>query len=100
MKGHMKIEEVAVRLGVSTQTINRWYRFKRQNPEHQLSKLLPEYTKEKTAITGADVRYWNQDDLFKFIEFQSHVKLGRTGVMGKYDGRGTRKEQTDVTNQT
>lgn len=87
MKG-LKIEEVAMRVGVSTQTLNRWYKFKRNNPDDELSKLLPPYKKVKHP-TGF-MRVWEMDDVWKLIEFQSKIVPGRCGRMGAYKGRGTK----------
>lgn len=88
----MRIEEVATRIGVSLQTLNRWYKFKRENPNHELSTLLPEYRKERTIRGWA--RIWSEDDVWKLAQFKLNVKGGRTGQMGKYDGRGTKNGES------
>lgn len=98
MNEMMKIEEVAMRIGVSVQTLNRWYKFKKENPKDEVSKLLPAYKKVKT--TRGFVRLWSQDDLYSLVAFRSHITCGRTGKMGKYKGRGTKngkKENRTVT---
>lgn len=87
MKG-LKIEEVAMRVGVSTQTLNRWYRFKKDNPKDEMSKLIPAYKKAKYP-TGF-VRIWQMDDVAKLIEFRAKIVPGRCGRMGAYKGRGTK----------
>ena len=84
-----KIEEVAMMIGVSTQTLNRWYKFKRDNPEHEFSIKLPDY--DRVSAYNGIVRLWPQEAVWKLIEIKQSVKTGRTGIMGKYHGAGTRK---------
>jgi len=84
----MKIEEVAIRVGVSVQTLNRWYKFKKDHPDDETSKLIPNYTKKKTR--SGFVRLWTEDDVWKLVQFKLQIKPGRTGKMGKYEGRGTK----------
>lgn len=84
----MKIEEVAFRVGVSTQTLNRWYKFKRENPKDKISKLIPTYKKVKTK--SGFVRLWKPEDIEKLIEFKSTIIPGRCGKMGSYKGEGTK----------
>lgn len=89
----LKLEEVAMRVGVSYQTLNRWYKFKKENPDNELCALLPDYVMVNSG-TG-NIRVWNPDDIWKLIEFRTKVKQGRTGKMGKYGGTGTRHGKTD-----
>ena len=91
----MKIEEVAVRIGVSVQTINRWYKFKKENPNDELSKMLPDFTKTKKPCTCGFVREWAEQDLYQLIKFRSMINLGRTGKMGKYKGEGTKNGKSE-----
>lgn len=90
MKG-LKIEEVAMRVGVSSQTINRWYKYKKDNPKDEMSKLIPLYKKVKTH-TGF-VRVWQMDDIWKLVEFKSNIVPGRCGKMSKYKGKGTKNDR-------
>lgn len=83
----MKIEEVAMRVGVSVQTLNRWYKFKRKNPDHVVSKKLPEYSMINTS--SGKVRDWTDAAVWQLIAFKASIKPGRTGKMGKYGGKGT-----------
>ena len=86
----MKIEEVAMRLGVSVQTINRWYKFKKDNPKDAISKALPAYRKVKMNTAQGFIRIWTEDDFWQLVSFRKLVNSGRTGKMGKYKGKGTK----------
>lgn len=96
----MKIEEVAMRIGTSVQTVNKWYKFKRDNPDNELVQDLPDY--EMLVTPAGRVRNWTEEDVWKLIEFKARIKIGRTGKMGKYGGKGTNgkkkigRKQTDT----
>lgn len=77
--GRIKIEELAMRIDSSVQTINNWYKWKRENPDDALAQTLPEYTQEGNRQT----RFWNTEDIWKFIEFKTAIVHGRNGVMGQ-----------------
>lgn len=79
MEGYIKIEELAMRIDSSTQTINNWYKWKRENPDNELASLLPDYIQEGNRQT----RYWNTKDIWKFIEFKTAIIHGRNGIMGQ-----------------
>lgn len=79
MEGYIKIEELAMRIDSSVQTINNWYKWKRENPDNELASILPEYIQEGNRQT----RYWNAKDIWKFIEFKQAIVHGRNGVMGQ-----------------
>lgn len=74
----LRVEEVALSVGVSVKTINNWYWFKRDNPENELAQLLPEYIQDGPRQT----RMWKQADLWKLVEFRSRIPIGRNGIMG------------------
>ena len=74
----LKIEEVALAVGVSTKTIRNWYRFKRENPQNELVSLLPEV--ERKNIRQA--MYWKSADIWKLMEFKKKIPSGRNGIMG------------------
>ena len=74
----LRIEEVALLIGSSTQTINNWYRWKKLNPDHKLAKMLPEYTQ-----SGArQQRYWKKSDIWAITEFKNTIPHGRLGILG------------------
>lgn len=89
----MRVEEVAMRIGVSTQTLNRWYRFKKKNPDAEFTKNLPDYSFE--PIPCGVVRVWSEEDVYKLVQFKANIKAGRTGKMGKYGGTGTHGKKED-----
>lgn len=84
-----RIEQVAAELGVSTQTINNWYKFKRENPRTQLARQLPKFTKSK--ITGT--RYWSSEDIEKLKAFKETKPSGRNGRMASVTQRYVKKEK-------
>ena len=78
MEGKIKIEELAMRVDSSVQTINNWYKWKREHPDSELASLLPNYTQEGSRQT----RFWNYNDIWKVLEFKKAIVHGRNGVMG------------------
>ena len=92
----LKVQEVAVAIDASVQTINGWYKFKKENPDNELAKLLPDYTREES---GKRTRYWNQSDIWKMIQFKKSIPQGCRGVMGsvtqRYCRKKSEKEQED-----
>lgn len=74
----LNVTEVAVLVGCSVQTINYWYTFKKVEPYNELAKLLPEFTQEGARQT----RYWNEEDVFKLVEFKNSIPRGRNGILG------------------
>jgi len=85
--GKIKIEELAMRIDSSVQTINNWYKWKRENPDNELASLLPDYIQEGNRQT----RYWKYDDIWKLIEFKKTIVHGRNGVMGAITQRKKEK---------
>lgn len=79
MRTLLKIEEVAVLVGVSTQTINNWYKFKQLNPENAYAKLLPAYER----IGGSRQRFWDKSDINQIITFKRALPKGCKGIMGE-----------------
>lgn len=87
----LTIEEVAVSAGVSVQTINIWYRWAKQNPEHERAKMLPVPIQAKPRQT----RFWEVQDVMKLIEFKNTVKIGRSGIMGSVTQRYVKKKEKE-----
>ena len=80
---YLTAQQVVVLLGISENTLNFWYRFKRDNPDNEYAKLLPEYVKASEKSR----RLWKKDDLWKFAEFQKSLPKGRNGVMGEVSSK-------------
>jgi uncharacterized protein YjcR len=74
----LTLVQVAYSLGVSPNTINTWYRFKKQCPNNEYAKMLPTYEQYGARQT----RYWKPEALKKFREFQNKIPKGKNGVMG------------------
>lgn len=78
MRTLLRAEEVAVLCGVSIQTINNWYKFKRENPNNEFARLLPDYV----VIGGHGQRFWEKSDIDAMLTFKMRVPRGCKGVMG------------------
>lgn len=74
----LTIEQVAVNCGVSVQTINNWYKFKRENPNNEYARLIPDYL----TISGHKQRFWDKSDLNALMAFKQKMPKGCKGVMG------------------
>ena len=74
----LRIEEVALLVGASTQTINNWYRWKKLHPEHPLANLLPDYVQEGNR----QMRFWKNSDIWSIVEFKNSIPRGRNGILG------------------
>ena len=79
MKGKLTVEQVAVKVGVSVNTVNNWYRWKMFEPEHEMAKLLPDFEQSGERQT----RYWKKEDIKSLKEFQKKLPKGRNGILGK-----------------
>lgn len=84
---YLKIEEVAVLCGVSVQSVNNWYRFKRKNPDNEFARLLPEYV----TLEGCRQRMWDKSDVDALIAFKQRMPRGCKGVMGSITQRYVKK---------
>ena len=83
----LKIEEVALMLNVSVQTINIWYRWARENPDNEIAQSIPAYIQNGSRQT----RYWTQSSVWKLIEFSKLIPKGRNGIMGDVTQRRSKK---------
>jgi len=83
----LRIEEVALLCGVSVQSVNNWYKFKRENPNNEYARLLPEYT----TLEGSRQRMWDKADINALIEFKQKMPKGCKGVMGSVTQRYVKK---------
>lgn len=87
MEKKLRAEEVALLVGCSVPTLNNWYRFKKENPDHEMAKLLPEFTQHGQL----QQRYWTEADIYKLIEFRSKLPRGRGGILGSVTQRYYKK---------
>ena len=88
---YLTAQQIVVILGISENTLNFWYRFRRNNPDNEYAKLLPDYIKESEKSK----RLWKRDDLWKFAEFQKSIPKGRNGIMGNVTQKYYKKEKTN-----
>lgn len=86
----LKVQEVSVIIGSSIQTINYWYKWKKSNPENELSKLLPDYKFIQEG--GRKTRYWKQSDIWMLLEFKQKIVRGRNGIMGNITQKYVKKK--------
>lgn len=85
----LRIEEVALLVGSSTQTINNWYRWKKIHPENELAKLLPDYIQQGNR----QIRYWKNSDIWSIIEFKNSIPHGRNGILGDITQKKSKKKE-------
>lgn len=85
----LNVSEVSVLVGSSIQTISSWYRWKDLYPDHELAKLIPEYTR----IGNRRTRYWTMEDVWKLVEFKNSIPQGRNGVMGEITQKYVKKKE-------
>ena len=80
--------EVALLINRYPTTISLWYRWKKQNPDNEFAKLLPDYIQEHPRAQ----RFWKESDVYKLLEFEKNIVKGRKGIMGsvtqKYQKKG------------
>ena len=84
----LNVSEVSMLVGSSIQTISSWYRWKELHPEHELAKLIPNYTRNGNRRT----RYWTMDDVWRLVEFKNNIPQGRNGVMGEITQKYVKKK--------
>ena len=86
------VEELARLVGCSVQTIGSYYKFKRENPNNELAKMLPDYVR----IGGKHTRYWKVEDAEKIKEFRSKLPQGRNGALGSVTQRYVKNGKHNV----
>lgn len=84
----LKAVEVALLIDVSVPTLNNWYVFKRNNPDNEMAKLLPDPIQK----TNRQTRYWKESDIPKLLEFRTKIVWGRNGFMGSVTQRYAKKK--------
>lgn len=89
---YLRIEEVAILINCSVKTINNWYAFKKQNPDNEMTKLLPDFIQKGARQT----RYWKLEDIPFLIQFKASVPQGRSGIMGSVTQKYYHKNKEEV----
>lgn len=84
----LKVQEVALMIDSSIQTIGGWYRWKELHPEHELAQMLPDFVR----IGSKNTRYWKQSDIWKLIQFKKSIKQGCKGIMGEVTQKYVKKK--------
>ena len=74
---YLTVNQVGAYIGRSEHAINYWYKWKKDNPDHELAALLPDYVQEGKRGT----RLWKKSDVWKLLEFKQKVPQGRNGIM-------------------
>ena len=85
MKTLLTMDEVAVAVGVTRQTIYLWYKYKAEKPDSEYAKLLPE------CIVIGRQRFWNKSDINNLRRYKKALPKGRNGVMGDVTQKYARK---------
>lgn len=86
----LNAQQVATLVGVSTPTLNMWYKWKNENPDNEYAKLLPDYVQDgKRGIGGT--RYWESSSIDAIINFKNVCPKGRNGVRGSVTQRYVKK---------
>ncbi len=80
----IKAQELSALIDTSVQTITVWYKWRDENPNHPLAKLLPDYVR---LPGGRKTRFWKESDVEKVREFKNSITQGRGGFMGKVTQR-------------
>ena len=90
------IEYVCYKLGISTQAINLWYRWKQREPEayKNFGHELPEYIQSGPRKK----RLWHKADIQKIKEFQKSLPQGRAGILGNVTQIKKRREKEEQEN--
>ena len=85
----LRAEEVALLIGISTQTLNTWYRWKKSHADHVLAKLLPDFIQSAPR----QIRKWKKSDIWALTEFKNALPHGRNGILGDTTQRYFRKSR-------
>ena len=77
--------ETACILGIVVPTLNRWYLFKKENPDNEWAQKIPDYI--KLSDNEKAQRFWKESDIWRLRDFAEHFPRGRNGVMGSVTQR-------------
>lgn len=88
----LSLQEVALLINRSPFTVSMWYKWKRENPDNELTELLPDYIQEKER----GKRMWRESDVYTLLEFEKKLVRGRNGIMGSVTQRYQKKKGEKV----
>ena len=88
-RAYLNMDKVAAFLNISRKTVENWYKWKEENPDHELAKLLPEPTRI------GRLKFWKMSDLYEMANFMANRPRGRNGVMASVTQRYYKKEKKD-----
>ncbi len=71
------VEEMAAIVGVTSQTVKSWYKFRKENPDNPYARMLPE-----TERGLRNKILFHETDKEALLEFKRNKPKGRYGVMG------------------
>ena len=77
--------ETACALGIVVPTLNRWYLFKKENPDNEWAQKIPDYI--KLSDNAKAQRYWTESMIWRLRDFAENFPRGRNGVMGSVTQR-------------
>ena len=95
MENYITVQELAFLVGCSAQTIGSYYKFKKENPDNELSKMLPDYVR----IGNKHTRYWKEEDAEAIKEFRKKLPQGRNGALGSVTQRYVKKNHEASTEE-
>lgn len=94
MENYITIQELAFLVGCSAQTIGSYYKFKKENPNNELAKILPDFVR----IGKRNTRYWKEEDAEVIKEFRKNLPQGRNGALGSVTQRYVKKNHEQSSN--
>lgn len=85
----LNVTQLAVAIDASPKTIDNWYRWKRENPDNEIAKLLPDFKQDGAR----QARYWDSSDIPKINAFRANVVRGRNGILGSVTQKYFKKKK-------
>ncbi|MBR5041086.1 MAG: hypothetical protein IKX68_08200 [Clostridiales bacterium] len=73
------VTELSKLIGCSVSTIGAYYKFKKDNPDSELAKMLPDFVR----IGNRNTRYWKKEDVEVIKEFRKKYLNGKQGAVAQ-----------------
>lgn len=86
------IAEVSVMTGMSIKSLETWYRFKKECPDNEYAKMLPEII----HTSNHRQRCWTLEGVQALREFKAKIPRGRKGVMADVTQKYLRKRKLSI----